>query len=121
MVGRGKTMFSTWSDEKGQFDRKNVGKRGVFMLLMTTMLLMLVSAVEDNPRLNTQETLSPRHLGLQIIRYSAAIITNAYEHVVNMLQIIQYSCESYGTVLLISIVLIKVPFNLRCFSISLLQ
>ena len=74
-----------------------------------------------NPRLNPQETLSPRHLGLQIIRYSAAIINRAYEHVVNMLQIIRYSCESYGTVLLLSIVLIKVQFILCCFSISLLQ
>ena len=54
--------------------------------------------VEDNPRLNPQETLSPRHLGLQIIRYSAPIFNSAYKHVVNMLQ-------TYGTVLSLSILL----------------
>ena len=75
--------------------------------------------VEDNPRLNPQETLSPRHLGLQIIRYSAPIFNSAYKHVVNMLQITRYSALIINTAL--STYNIKVQIILFRFSFSLPQ
>ena len=75
--------------------------------------------VEDNPRLNPQETLSPRHLGLQIIRYSAPIFNIAYKHVVNMLQITRYSALIINSAL--STYYIIVQIILSRFSFSLPQ
>ena len=75
--------------------------------------------VEDNPRLNPQETLSPRHLGLQIIRYSGPIFNSAYKRVVNMLQIIRYSALIINSAL--STYYIIVQIILSRFSFSLPQ